>query len=263
MLLRDAVRANTVPRLTSFQSDGAKERFVEALGHAAFDFIESRWGKAGIRQFLLALRRSASGGGDPYEAAFRMPAVDFERAFESYLRARLSDSGVAATPRELDARSTVQIEGLITATGVPAAAHLACIELLVTAASGAEQRWGIECGEARAEDVVSALKPGQRVVITGTPTICTRRAPPGDSLSRPAVGWIRVARPRVIVMPLCQPPVAADTHQPMLCRPEITEVPDLKNGGTEPTEGTEKTMTPASAYRGRWCRGPQGRGRWR
>ena len=56
------------------------------------------------------------------------------------------------------------------ATGVPAARNLACIELLVTASSGAEQRWGIECGEARAEEVVSALKPGQRVVITGTPT---------------------------------------------------------------------------------------------
>jgi beta-lactamase regulating signal transducer with metallopeptidase domain len=170
VLLRDAVRANTVPRLTSVQPDGSKARLVEALGHAAFDFIESRWGKAGIRQFLLALRRSASGGGDPYEAAFRMPAGDFERGFDSYLRARLSDSAVAAAPRELDARSTVQLEGLIAATGVPAAAHLACIELLVTAASGAEQRWGIECGEARAEDVISALEPGQRVVITGTPT---------------------------------------------------------------------------------------------
>ena len=143
---------------------------MEALGHAAFDFIESRWGKAGLRQFLLALRQSASGGGDPYDAAFRMPAGDFDRAFEGYLRARLPDRGVAATPRELDARATVQVEGLITAIGVPAARHLACIELIVTAASGIEQRWGIECGDARAEDVVSALKPGQQVVITGTPT---------------------------------------------------------------------------------------------
>jgi hypothetical protein len=171
VLLREAVRSNTIPRLTSFQPDGARPRFGEALGHAGFDFIESRWGKAGIRQFLLALRRSASGGGDPYEAAFRMPAGEFEREFDSYLRTRLSDSGVAATAREVDARSTVHIEGLITAIGVPAAAHLACIELLVTAASGDEQRWGIECGEARAEDVVRALEPGQRVVITGTPAV--------------------------------------------------------------------------------------------
>jgi beta-lactamase regulating signal transducer with metallopeptidase domain len=171
VLLREAVRTNTVPRITSVQRGGARERLVEALGHAAFDFIESRWGKAGIRQFLLALRQSASGGGDPYEAAFQLTAADFDRGFESYLRARLPATGVAATPLALDGRSTMQLEGVIVATGVPADRTLACIELLVTASSGVEQRWGIECGEARAEDVVSALKLGQRVVITGTPAI--------------------------------------------------------------------------------------------
>ncbi len=172
VLLREAVRSNTIPRLTSLQPEGSRARFVEALGHAGFDFIEARWGKAGIRQFLLALRRSASGGADPYDAAFRMAAADFDRAFESYLRARLPGSGVAAaTPRALDAASTVQLEGVIIATGVPAARNLACIELMVTAASGADERWGIECGDAPAEDVISALKLGQRVVITGTPAV--------------------------------------------------------------------------------------------
>ena len=171
VMLREAVRTSAVPRVTTLLSDSVSERSAEVFGHAAFDFIESRWGKAGIRQFLLALRRSASGGGDPYEAAFRLPAVDFDRGFESYLRARLPDSGVAATPLALDAKSTIQLEGLIMATTVPAARNLACIELLVTASSGVEQRWGIECGQARAEDVVSALKLGQRVVITGTPAI--------------------------------------------------------------------------------------------
>jgi hypothetical protein len=43
------------------------------LGHAAFEFIESRWGKEGIRQFLFALRKSVIGGGDDaYEEAFQM-----------------------------------------------------------------------------------------------------------------------------------------------------------------------------------------------
>ena len=172
VLLREAVRSNTLPQLTSVQPDTSKARFVEALGHAAFDFIESRWGKAGIRQFLLALRRSATGGADPYDAAFRMAAADFDRAFESYLRARLPDNGVAAaTPREADARSMVQLDGVIIATGVPAARNLACIELMVTTASGADERWGIECGDAPAADVISALKLGQRVVITGTPVV--------------------------------------------------------------------------------------------
>jgi hypothetical protein len=172
VLLREAVRSNTIPRLTSLQPEGSRARFVEAFGHAGFDFIEARWGKAGIRQFLLALRQSASGGADPYDAAFRMAAADFDRAFESYLRARLPGSGVAAaTPQALDARSTVQVDGVIIATTVPAAHNLACIELMVTAASGTDERWGIECGDAPAEDVVSALRPGQQVVVTGTPTV--------------------------------------------------------------------------------------------
>ena len=38
------------------------------LGHAAFEFIESRWGKEGIRQFLFSLRKSVIGGG---ESAYR------------------------------------------------------------------------------------------------------------------------------------------------------------------------------------------------
>ena len=168
VLLREAVRSNAIPRITSFQAEGSRPRLVEALGHAAFDFIESRWGKAGVRQFLLALRLSATGAGDPYEAAFKMPAADFDRAFESYLRARLARGGVAAAPQDA-AGPPVQIEGLVTSLRHPAARHLACIELLVAATSGAEQRWGIECGEARPEDVVDALKPGERVVITGTP----------------------------------------------------------------------------------------------
>ena len=75
-----------------FSRTASRERFVEALGHAAFDFIESRWGKAGIRQFLLALRRSASGGGDPYEAAFRMPAGG--------LRARVRELPAGAPARQ-------------------------------------------------------------------------------------------------------------------------------------------------------------------
>ena len=170
VLLRQAVRTNTVPRITAFRSDGAEKRFVEALGHAAFDFIESRWGKAGVRQFLLALRRSAGGGGDPYEIAFNMPAGEFDRSFETYLRTRLRDGGAGPEPRALDAVPAVQVEGVITAIGVPAASHLACIELLAPGGSEVDELWGIECGEARAEDVVSALKPGQQVLITGTPT---------------------------------------------------------------------------------------------
>ena len=35
----------------------ADGRLPYNLGHAAFEFIESRWGKEGLRQFLFALRK--------------------------------------------------------------------------------------------------------------------------------------------------------------------------------------------------------------
>ena len=59
------------------------------LGHALFEFIEARWGKEGIRQFLFALRKSVIGGGEnAYEEAFRMKADEFDQAFERYLKER-------------------------------------------------------------------------------------------------------------------------------------------------------------------------------
>ena len=42
------------------------------LGHAVFEFIESRWGKEGLRQYLFSLRKSVIGGGeDAYQEAFK------------------------------------------------------------------------------------------------------------------------------------------------------------------------------------------------
>jgi hypothetical protein len=59
------------------------------LGHAVFEFIEARWGKEGLRQYLFSLRKSVIGGGeDAYEEAFKMKADDFDQAFEKYLKDR-------------------------------------------------------------------------------------------------------------------------------------------------------------------------------
>ncbi len=59
------------------------------LGHAAFEFIESRWGKEGLRQFLFALRKSVIGGGESaYEEAFRLKPEEFDEQFDKYLKDR-------------------------------------------------------------------------------------------------------------------------------------------------------------------------------
>ena len=199
MTLRDAVRANAIPVVTQLPETpaGSGSRFVPALGHAAFDFIESRWGKPGVRQFLVALRRAATGGGDPYEAAFQMGGNEFSQAFEQYLKTRFNGVAAQGVGDRFDRGSTRRIEGSIVAISFPVAAGLACLELWVGADSESGQRWGIECGDTPADDLMRMLKPGQQVIVSGAPArqSDTRRLVLRE-LVRPSDGFIWAGEPR-------------------------------------------------------------------
>jgi WD40 repeat protein len=91
MEVRDAAVADIVPKMTEMEGYGnsGNALLVYTLGHAVFEFIEAKFGKEGIRQYLFALRKSAIGGGeDAYEEAFRMKKEEFDQAFERYLKDR-------------------------------------------------------------------------------------------------------------------------------------------------------------------------------
>jgi hypothetical protein len=91
MSIRDAAVSDTVPRMSELDAyaPGNNIRLVYNLGHAVFEFIEARFGKEGIRQFLFALRKSVIGGGeDAYQEALRMSKEEFDQAFERYLKDR-------------------------------------------------------------------------------------------------------------------------------------------------------------------------------
>ena len=91
MTVRDAAVADIIPRMSEMEGYGdfGSVRLVYNLGHALYEFIEARWGKDGVRQFLFALRKTAIGGGSsPYEEAFQMPAREFDQQFEKYLKDR-------------------------------------------------------------------------------------------------------------------------------------------------------------------------------
>jgi len=91
MMVRDAAVADIVPKMSQMEGygDTTNVRLVYNLGHALYEFIEARWGKEGVRQFLFSLRKSAIGGGSsPYEEAFQMPAREFDQQFEKYLKDR-------------------------------------------------------------------------------------------------------------------------------------------------------------------------------
>ena len=91
MTVRDAAVADIVPKMTELEGygDAGNPRLIYNLGHAVFEFIEAKFGKEGIRQFLFALRKSVIGGGeDAYEEALRMKTDEFDQAFERYLKDR-------------------------------------------------------------------------------------------------------------------------------------------------------------------------------
>src|SRR4029453_7631606 len=75
MTVRDAAVADIVPKMSEMEGYGntSNPRLVYNLGHPCFEFIEAKYGKEGIRQFMFALRKSVIGGGeDAYEEALKM-----------------------------------------------------------------------------------------------------------------------------------------------------------------------------------------------
>src|SRR5258708_6231318 len=91
MQVRDAAIADIVPKMSQMEGYGnsGNALLVYNLGHAVFEFMEAKWGKEGIRQYIFALRKSVIGGGeDAYEEAFKMKKEEFDEAFDRYLKDR-------------------------------------------------------------------------------------------------------------------------------------------------------------------------------
>jgi hypothetical protein len=92
MTIRDAAVTDQIPKLSRLDEalDFANPRVVYNLGHAAFEFMEARYGKEGIRQFLYTLRKNIVGGGieDIYQQAFRIKPEEFDESFDKWLKER-------------------------------------------------------------------------------------------------------------------------------------------------------------------------------
>jgi hypothetical protein len=91
MMVRDAAIADVIPKMSQLQGYGnlGNLRGIYNLGHAAFEFMEARWGKEGVRQFVFALRKSIIGGGDDaYQEAFQISAEEWDTEFDRYLKER-------------------------------------------------------------------------------------------------------------------------------------------------------------------------------
>lgn len=89
MQVRDAAISDNVPKMSTFQAQALSGRLSYSLGHATFEFIESKWGKEGLRQFLFSLRKSVIGGGESaYEEALKVKPDEFDEQFDRYLKER-------------------------------------------------------------------------------------------------------------------------------------------------------------------------------
>jgi hypothetical protein len=89
MQVRDAALTDNVPRMSRFDAQPLSGRLPYSMGHAAFEFIEERWGKEGLRQFLFSLRKNVLGSGETaYEEALKIEADEFDDQFDRYLKER-------------------------------------------------------------------------------------------------------------------------------------------------------------------------------
>ena len=103
MTVRDAAVADIVPKMTELESytTTGSVRMVYNLGHAVFEFIESRWGKEGIRQYLFSLRKAVIGGGEnAYMEAFKLTPAEFDQQFDKYLKDRFRPFRDKARPAD-------------------------------------------------------------------------------------------------------------------------------------------------------------------
>jgi hypothetical protein len=89
-LMRNLVTSGNVPDLSQLSGGGgfADERVNDALGHAAFDYMESRWGRGSIRRFVNAL--IVPRVNRTYDAVLDLTPAAFDAAFRQYAARRFT-----------------------------------------------------------------------------------------------------------------------------------------------------------------------------
>ena len=84
MVLRDAVLSDQVPEIAQ---KGIYGFFAYRFGHAVFDYMESEWGKDGVRDFVFEYRGQLGPSIDRVlKRSFNVSAEDFDVRFRRYLR---------------------------------------------------------------------------------------------------------------------------------------------------------------------------------
>lgn len=85
MVIRDAAVTDQIPSFEALNVGFARAAY--SFGSSVFEFIEERFGKEGVRQFVFALRRAVVGGvgAEVYQQAFRLTPEEFYREWKRWL----------------------------------------------------------------------------------------------------------------------------------------------------------------------------------
>ena len=91
-VMRELVASGQIPALSELTGRGefATAHVNDAIGHAAFDYIESRWGATSIRRFLDAL--IVPRVDKIYDAVFELTPAEFDTAFRQYAERQFKSS---------------------------------------------------------------------------------------------------------------------------------------------------------------------------
>jgi len=180
MYLVDAVVNDLIPSITQ---SGVGGFFAYRFGHAAFDFMEERWGKEGFRDFIYEYRNTiGSQVGRAVERAFRIKPEDFDIEFRRWLRKKylpeLVRTGEVTAPivigrDHLDAGSVAspnrETEGML--DGTDAVSDWAILNALINAVGGAT--W-VSFHHGGGVGIGFSQHAGQVIVADGTPEAARR-----------------------------------------------------------------------------------------
>ncbi len=89
-MMRELVASGEIPAVSQLtgRGDFATAHLNDAIGHAAFDYIEGRWGATSIRRFLDAL--IVPRVDKIYNGVFELTPAEFDAAFRQYLERRFT-----------------------------------------------------------------------------------------------------------------------------------------------------------------------------
>lgn len=168
MMLRDAAVTERVPSLSRSDFQPLSGRLVYNMGHAAFEFIEGRWGKEGVRQFLFNVRKGVLGSGvqgtagrdELYQRSFRISPEEFDQAFDTWLKDRFKPYRDRQRPSDFGTDITPAPEKTAFAQAYAAAASPSGEILAVLTQRASEGELALVLLSARDGSIVRNLTPG-------------------------------------------------------------------------------------------------------